>query len=714
LQTCSNAPLSLKHCAQTQVLDEEDPKERAKKAVAIVTEATSEVAFATRRGRPRTGVLVTKLQAVARGWLARRQARVLVLRGGCRRELDIASGAWQYVWSFRAGVPDPVVDKRRGYSVNPSPPPAGNGGGGGAGLFRSWYPPALLKGEPLPSPRAAVRRVEGEERKREARLALANSLLDGQRAQLERRQARAVRLLALAEVVKLVERATANLEGAALGCFGISSKPLCISLRVFHPRGGQPGDGAREAVVSEIMAAWRRVDTQASWLTDRNVREQKEAARIRAERAGGKGRTQRLNSPSRGTGGGGKRTPRSTSPERRGKKLAVPTTNDNLAEFEKRLLQDSLHEDASAAVASLLQRKRVLVAIHEASRLGRNKDAWEKAGTSPFGLGVQVLPPWARPSHRFIALAHRGTLVAVSQASPFVFWETLADRETLSRVLREILGPFLDNADLLKGMFVGGQLSNPASAAGSTTTNAQRFTVSAADGEVGIPEVDTPTAAAMGPKGEQNEGESAARDGRWGYWSSLSSKGCWKVDAWAAARRDLSVELEFDSVAFDVFLRPHDCCEGSEEEEEAPSFQPGRARAVVSNAVPFRFADGLPRELGPLLFEATADASLLRGSSEHRLPSHGAGIGRTKHSARVEPEGSSSNLGEVQEEGREEEDLWESQEDPHGCGPVLSCRRRGYRPGEGTVEVRLRAKPLDTKQMVSAGLPQDMSALVVD
>lgn len=51
-------------------------------------------------------------------------------------------------------------------------------------MFRSWYPPALLKNESLPSPRAAVRRVEGEERKREARLALANYLLDDQKGQV--------------------------------------------------------------------------------------------------------------------------------------------------------------------------------------------------------------------------------------------------------------------------------------------------------------------------------------------------------------------------------------------------------------------------------------------------------------------------------------------------------------------------------------------------
>lgn len=99
-----------------------------------------------------------------RGWLARRLARALVLRGGCRRELDIASGAWQYVWGHPAALDAPA--------------PAHEGT-----LFRSWYPPTLLKNEILPSPRSALRRVEGEEKKREARLALANDVLDEQRGQ---------------------------------------------------------------------------------------------------------------------------------------------------------------------------------------------------------------------------------------------------------------------------------------------------------------------------------------------------------------------------------------------------------------------------------------------------------------------------------------------------------------------------------------------------
>ena len=61
--------------------------------------------------------------------------------------------------------------------------------------------------------------------------------------------------------------------------------------------------------------------------------------------------------------------------------------------YAQNLLQDSLHEGASTAVASLLQRKLVPVAIHEASRLGRNREAWDKKGTSPFGLGVSRVRP---------------------------------------------------------------------------------------------------------------------------------------------------------------------------------------------------------------------------------------------------------------------------------------------------------------------------------
>lgn len=125
----------------------------------------------------------TKLQSVVRGWLARRLARVLLLRGGCRREVDEGSGAWQYVWAYRSHPSAAFT----GAGAARASGARGRGRGSAAvaeeGAFRSWYPPALLKNESLPSPRAAQRRVEGEERKREARLALAKSLSGDQRGE---------------------------------------------------------------------------------------------------------------------------------------------------------------------------------------------------------------------------------------------------------------------------------------------------------------------------------------------------------------------------------------------------------------------------------------------------------------------------------------------------------------------------------------------------
>ena len=40
--------------------------------------------------------------------------------------------------------------------------------------------------------------------------------------------------------------------------------------------------------------------------------------------------------------------------------------------------------------------------------------------------------------------------------------------------------------------------------------------------------------------------------------------------------------------------------------------------AIVTNAVPFRLAQGLPRELGPLLFDANIDADILAGKKKRR------------------------------------------------------------------------------------------------
>lgn len=51
-------------------------------------------------------------------------------------------------------------------------------------------------------------------------------------------------------------------------CFAVDarprSKPPNVCVKVLHPRGGEPGDGAQEAVVSEIMRAWDMIDTKVS------------------------------------------------------------------------------------------------------------------------------------------------------------------------------------------------------------------------------------------------------------------------------------------------------------------------------------------------------------------------------------------------------------------------------------------------------------------
>lgn len=125
---------------------------------------------------------------MVRGWIARRLARALLLEGGCRREFDGASGTWQYAWPWRpalsktACTADTIVCTRN-WRVSQGVAVHGESGGWGEEAFRSWYPPALLKNETLPSPRAALRRLQGERQIREAHLALANSLLDEQKGQ---------------------------------------------------------------------------------------------------------------------------------------------------------------------------------------------------------------------------------------------------------------------------------------------------------------------------------------------------------------------------------------------------------------------------------------------------------------------------------------------------------------------------------------------------
>ncbi|CAM9296384.1 unnamed protein product, partial [Laminaria digitata] len=703
-----------------------------------------------------------KLQAIARGWLARCLARVLLLQGGCRRELDQASGAWTYVWRYHsvAGAASDNNTRGRGSSESRLSCKAGGGGGGGGGggreaFFRSWYPPALLKNEALPSPRAATRRVETEGRKREARLAFANSLLEDQKEGLRKRDVRAEWLLALAEVVKTVERATGCLEGAAVDCFGISETSPGFSLRVLHPRGGQPGDGERDAVAAETLAAWRRAETKArqgaaairAGHDNRNAKSPRPNSNSPGRQEGGRLQQQQQQSPTSG------REPRGRSKREKDVPVKVPTTNDNLADFEQSALEASLHKNALAAVASLLQRKRAVVAIRESDRLGRTKEAWARSGTSPFCIGIQSLPSWLCASRRFIALAHRGRLVAVSQASPFVYWETLVTEESRSQVLRAILEPFLENADLLKAMFEEPSITTTTAATppyigGGSSGSRQEGRRDGAWTQPQPPHTTTTTTTASpggvtaspgnGRSGASEEEPEPGGGSSWGYLSSLAARGCWKVDAAEIARRDDSVELEFDSMAFDVFVRGTDV-RSSESHGNKPTSRSNnhssrtessarrgdgddsvpRAIAIVTNAVPFRLGHGLPQELGPLLFDSIADAAVLAGKqADDFLSSSPEKDALFPEKNALVPETGTQKEGDGYQHDPGQgwvRDMWTRKAGPFGTGEVFSHVHRRLDDGgaSSSIEVRLRAGPLSAAELAKAGLPKDVSALVV-
>lgn len=171
-----------------------------------------------------------------------------------------------------------------------------------------------------------------------------------------------------------------------------------------------------------------------------------------------------------------------------------------------------------------------------------------------------------------------------------------ADEESRSRVLREILEPFLKNADLVKAMFAAGS-TPPTAPPKNLTAEAVKENTSAGDDEdpadattATSPHIDgsgigkgsreqeegmddawlqpppptTTAATASGVESQhpgscpsvENEEQPGIRS--WGYLSSLAARGGWKVDAAEIARRDDSVELKFDSIAFDVFVRTGD------------------------------------------------------------------------------------------------------------------------------------------------------------
>lgn len=160
-------------------------------------------------------------------------------------------------------------------------------------------------------------------------------------------------------------------------------------------------------------------------------------------------------------------------------------------------------------------------------------------------------------------------------------------------------------------------------------------------------------------------------------------------------------------------------------------------RAIVTTAVPFRLEHGLPRELGPLLFDADADADVLAGKADsfssssletdallsemEALPGTDGSSSNLKEKKRKEDEEGDDDDGDygLEEQGRGRE-KWTRKPHPLGAGDVLShFVRGGGRLSDGDdggaacVEVRLRAAPLNAAQLAKAGLPKDVSALVV-
>eukprot|EP00904_Undaria_pinnatifida_P000782 jgi/Undpi1/10704/HiC_scaffold_29.g13152.m1 len=549
-------------------------------------------------------------------------------------------------------------------------------------------------------------------------------------------------------------------------------------------------------------------------------RKQAEAAALRtANENRNAGKPSRSNSPVKSQGraaerprpskfeGGGRERPQPSgrgdshgrSKREKDVQVTVPTTNDNLATFE--------------------QSFEIIPAQKRLRSCGLPPP--KEAGSRRNSRIIQRLPSWLRASRRFIAFAHRGRLVAVSQASPFVYWETLAaDEESRSRVLREILEPFLKNADLVKAMFAAGS-TPPTAPPKNLTAEAVKENTSAGDDEdpadattATSPHIDgsgigkgsreqeegmddawlqpppptTTAATASGVESQhpgscpsvENEEQPGIRS--WGYLSSLAARGGWKVDAAEIARRDDSVELKFDSIAFDVFVRTGD--RGSERRTATEGItgtafsprtpaRPSRTNncraesasredddddddhhdastvpsAIVTNAVPFRLAQGLPRELGPLLFDANIDADILAGKNIDPSPSEKEkSDSPAKKSTADDPSSpkrgkmdSSSpktdalelNPQEQQQEEEEEEEegegfglgqgwggreIWTRKADPLGTGEVFSHISRGEQSDDdvvGAIEVRLRAGPLGVAELARAGLPKDVSALVV-
>lgn len=140
-------------------------------------------------------------------------------------------------------------------------------------------------------------------------------------------------------------------------------------------------------------------------------------------------------------------------------------------------------------------------------------------------------------------------------------------------------------------------------------------------------------------------------------------------------------------------------------------------RALVTNAVPFRLGDGLPPDLTPLLFDSTIDAPVLAGREIKALFSDSGG--ERKHGEAV-TDPNTKRRREQQAAGRDKHTptkketgggSWTRRLDPLEVGEILSYR---HRLNDGhTVEVRIRGDTVGPDMLARAGLPADLSKLVV-
>lgn len=121
--------------------------------------------------------------------------------------------------------------------------------------------------------------------------------------------------------------------------------------------------------------------------------------------------------------------------------------------------------------------------------------------------------------------------------------------------------------------------------------------------------------------------------------------------------------------------------------------------------MPFRSEGGLPSELGPLLFDSKIDASLLSGDGGNFL------LNRDGHGSVVKQEGENTHT-EAEKDDVHDEDMWFRELDPAGAGEMIRHVHQEL-TGYGSVEIRIRGKPVGVDNLARAGLPKDLLALVV-